>query len=792
MTIQANPEAIPFGITAMIAAGLAVLAWRRVGRGGGALAASFAVMMAGEAAWTLFDALELLVGDLAVKQACFALRAAGASATVLGMVASVLVYTGHARWLARHLAELAAPMVVLTLLAWANPLHHAYWLSIENRRIGGHLVAVARYGPAFWAYVAYAYGLAAIATALLARAFWRSRGVFRAQAGFMLVGVLLPWLVNTVDLTRAVGFAHVDAAALAFGVAGLAFLPAMFRFGLLELTPVAWASVVRRMEDAVFVIDPRRRIVGVNPAGERLLDREAGAILGTDAARALARWPVLAARLEEVGRRDEGGFELIGPGPDPCESAATVYDARISRLGGGPHQAGAGAGAGAGDESSGWVLVLRDVSASRRAEDERVRVLREQAARAEAETANRSKDRFLATLSHELRTPLSPILTTVTAILERPDTPEPLRAAMEMIRRNVNLEVRLIDDLLDLARVRGGKLHLKRETVDAHELIYRVVEICRDDLRGAGLRLAVELAAVHHDVDADPIRLQQVLWNLLKNAIKFTPAGGTVVIRTQDGPAPAPARAPADPSAKPGGLLDDGRASLGGMLVISVADTGVGIDAEVLPRIFDLFEQGSAESARRSGGLGLGLAISRSIIERHGGRLRAASAGADRGSTFTVEIPTVAAAAEVPTIEPSEPEADPTLAGRRPLRILLVDDNDDTRNSLAELLTRRGHEVRGAAGVDAALRAADSADFDLLISDIELADGTGLQLIQALRSTRPVPAIAVSGMGSFDDMELSRAAGFDLHLMKPVHMPELEEAIERVGGRPASASLVGD
>ncbi len=785
MTIQANPEAMPFGITAMIAAGLAVLAWRRVGRGGGVLAASFAVMMAGEAAWALFDAIELVVGGLGVKQACFALRAAGASAAVLGMLASVLVYTGHARWLARHLAELAAPMVVLTLLAWANPLHHAYWSSMENRRIGGYLVAVAKYGPGFWAYIAYAYGLAAIATALLVRAFWRSRGVFRAQAGFMLCGVLLPWVVNVVDLTRALGFTHLDAAALAFGVTGLAFLPAMFRFGLLELTPVVWEAVVRRMEDAVFVIDPRRRIVGVNPAGERLLDREAGAILGTDAARTLARWPVLAARLEEVGHRNEAGFELIGPGPDPDESAATMYDARISRLGGGPRDAG-----GAGADSFGWVLVLRDVSASRRAEDERVRVLREQAARVEAEAANRSKDRFLATLSHELRTPLSPILTTVTAILERPDTPEPLRAAMEMIRRNVNLEVRLIDDLLDLARVRGGKLHLKRETVDAHELIHRVAEICRDDLRGAGLRLAVDLAAVHHDVDADPIRLQQVLWNLLKNAIKFTPAGGTITIRTHDGPAPA--RPPASLPADRGGLPDDGHASTGGMLVISVADTGIGIDAQVLPRIFDLFEQGSAESARRSGGLGLGLAISRSIIERHGGRLRASSAGADRGSTFTVEIPTVPAAAEVPTIEPSEPEPDPALAGRRPLRILLVDDNDDTRNSLAELLTRRGHDVRGAAGVDAALRAADSADFDLLISDIELVDGTGLQLVQALRTTRPVPAIAVSGMGSSDDLELSRAAGFDLHLMKPVHMPELEEAIARVGGRPASASLVGD
>ena len=179
------------------------------------------------------------------------------------------------------------------------------------------------------------------------------------------------------------------------------------------------------------------------------------------------------------------------------------------------------------------------------------------------------------------------------------------------------------------------------------------------------------------------------------------------------------------------------------------------------------------------------MTISRSIVEQHGGRLRAASAGAGCGSTFTVEVPTVPAAVEVPTLRPVEPDS--SAAARRPLRILLVDDDDDTRNSLVELLARRGYQVRGADGVEAALRAASSASFDLLISDIELLDGTGLQLVQTLRSIHPVPAIALSGMGSFDDLELSRAAGFDLHLMKPIDMPELEEAIERVAGRPAGA-----
>ena len=295
----------------------------------------------------------------------------------------------------------------------------------------------------------------------------------------------------------------------------------------------------------------------------------------------------------------------------------------------------------------------------------------------EAEAAVRAKDQFLAVLSHELRNPLNPVLVGVSAMLADPRTPASVRPTLEVARRNVALEARLIDDLLDVTQIRQGKLRLDRQTVDAHVLAREALEICREEIAASGLRLTLELSAPRSYVSGDPARLQQVLWNLIKNAAKFTPAGGSVAIRSRAG------------------------GPTGGDLVVEVTDSGVGIAAEALPRIFNAFEQADATVTKQFGGLGLGLAISRSVALAHGGRLTAASAGADLGATFTLTLPTTA---------PPAAAAAPGRAAHRPgrrsrlprLRILLVEDNSDSRRILSRLLRGRGHRVTTASSVAAA------------------------------------------------------------------------------------------
>jgi len=369
------------------------------------------------------------------------------------------------------------------------------------------------------------------------------------------------------------------------------------------------------------------------------------------------------------------------------------------------------------------------------------------AARDAAEAANRAKDEFLAALSHELRTPLTPVLMLAAEMEQSAELPETVRHDFAMIRKNVELEARIIDDLLDLTRITHGKLALTFEPVDVHALIQHALAILRTDREAKNIAVEFAPDAAAHRASGDGVRLQQVFWNVLKNAIKFTPHGGRITIRSWN---------------------EDGR------LRISVTDTGLGITPEEMPRIFTAFAQGREAAAPRFGGLGLGLSITALLVREHRGRIWAESAGHGQGATFHLELPLATTSA---LQQSATPPASPGAV--RSLRIVLVEDHEDTRSILRRLMTRWGHRVTTAASVAEARDTIAGGTFDMLLSDIGLPDGTGHDVIAVWREKSRAPAVAMSGYGMEADLARTQAAGFAEHLVKPVSAEALRELLIR-------------
>ena len=364
------------------------------------------------------------------------------------------------------------------------------------------------------------------------------------------------------------------------------------------------------------------------------------------------------------------------------------------------------------------------------------------------ESANRTKDNFLAMLSHELRTPLTPVVLALETLQARwPD--EEANSALEMIRRNVDVESHLIDDLLDITRISKGKLELSMKTLDAHAEVNQAVAMCRAEAEAKKIQVEIDFRAANHHVAADEARFQQIIWNLLKNAIKFSREKGKVTISSRN----------ESPD----------------QLTISVQDHGIGIAPDVIHRIFDPFEQGERSSKQRFGGLGLGLAISKSLAQAHGASLVAKSDGPNCGATFSLTTRTVPSA-------PGGAELSETKlrVSEGAFRILLVDDHADTCAILEKLLTGHGHRVTAAHDMSSALGCAEGERFDLVVSDVGLPDGSGMELMTHLKATSRIPGIAMSGFGTSADIERSLGAGFSEHLVKPITMERLESAIEAV------------
>jgi len=341
--------------------------------------------------------------------------------------------------------------------------------------------------------------------------------------------------------------------------------------------------------------------------------------------------------------------------------------------------------------------------------------------------------------------------------------PAKVREEIAVIRRNLEIQVKLVDDLLDLTRVARGKFEIQQEVTDVHDLVVHAVETtCRAEPKCEKLRVLARAEAPRHHVWGDKARLEQVLWNLLRNAIKFTPETGSITVATRN--------------------------PRGGGIEISVTDTGVGIDPANLPVIFNAFEQGGRNVTRRFGGLGLGLAICKAIVELHGGTIRADSEGQNKGATFTITLPVTTAPVSSTAAAPDDDDGaaavangnhDAPSAGSR-LHVLLVEDNLVTLKVMSRLFRDFGYDVTPAPDVASAKTAAQAKQFDLVVSDLGLPDGDGLELMRQLRDQFGLRGIALSGYGQEEDVRESRDAGFVEHLVKPVDFARLEAAVRRV------------
>ena len=390
----------------------------------------------------------------------------------------------------------------------------------------------------------------------------------------------------------------------------------------------------------------------------------------------------------------------------------------------------------------GFSKVTRDVS-------EQVRTRGMEAAKIAAEKASQAKDDFLAALSHELRTPLTPALAAASYLVSNASKlPPEFSDDLDVIRRNIQLEARLIDDLLDLTRISRGKLELRLARVDAHTAINDALQIAKEQINEKQLNVMTLFQAKRHFVRADAVRIQQVFWNLINNAAKFTGPAGQIEIQTRN---------------------DEDE-----HFIFEITDTGIGIEPARRQTLFNAFEQGEPSVTRQFGGLGLGLAIAKNLLDLHHGQISVHSQGRSYGATFIVTLDAIPAG----TVESVEPE-DPHRSHKR-LRILVVEDHGDTRQTLARLLSHFGHQIAVADSVESALRTFRSQQFDAIVSDIGLPDGTGYEIIKQAKQRYPVKAIALTGFGMDADLRRSKAAGFDFHLTKPVDFAELRTVLSEI------------
>lgn len=519
--------------------------------------------------------------------------------------------------------------------------------------------------------------------------------------------------------------------------------------------------LIEGVEDyAILMLDAQGRVVSWNSGAQRITGYREGEILGKDISIFYAPEDVEDGAPQRClggaameGRHEEEGWRARKDGSRYLAHVVTtaMWD-QEGRL-------------------RGFAKVTHDVTRRKEIEEERERLLgQEKAAREEAEAASRTKDEFLSTLSHELRTPLTSILGWARMLTSGSVPEHQMRHAVEVIAKSAQSQTQLIDEILDTSRIITGRLRIETLPVEIERVFQSTLDVVRPSAAVKGVRLDVTVDSEGDLVLGDEVRLRQAIWNLLSNAVKFSSEGGTVAAR----------------------LTREGN-----QIEIAVRDTGIGIEPQFLPHVFERFRQADGASTREYGGLGLGLAITRHIVEMHGGCVSAASPGKNQGATFKIRLP-LAPASETPQPESRRPESEVKQIGVRraaetrqrldDVRLLLVEDNPETLEMLRYIFDDCGAEVITATSASEALDALERWRPDALITDIAMPNQDGYELIHRVRERRPeaggkIPAIAVTAFAGAEDRVQALTSGFQMHVAKPIDPDELIAIVASLTGR---------
>lgn len=582
---------LPLVIAAVVSATLAAVVWRRRAAPG---AISFILLMLAVAQWSAGYAWELASTDQRTMILLAKLQYLGIVLVPVLWLAFSLQYTGRQQRLTRRTVALLAiePLVILSLV-WTNETHLLIWRTTELVTSGSFAFLQNTYGVAFWIHAAYSYLLVLISTIVLVRTLLRSQQVYRRQAIALLLGAFAPWIGNALYLSGLNPFPHLDLTPFAFTLTGMAISWDLFRYRLLDIVPVARDAVIENMSDGVIVLDAQNRVVDINPAAQRIINRTASDVIGEPAAHVFAEHPKL---VDDFRNVNEAHTEIsLGVGNNEH-----CFELRISPL----HTR---------HGQLGRLIVLSDITERKQAEQARLLLIQEQVARAQAEEEIVVRDEFLSIAAHELKTPLTTLFGHTQALQRRAAREQILNERDQRALRVINEQAgrlnRHIGTLLDLSRIELGQFTLDCQPLDVRALVGRVVEELESTLDHHTIQL--HCADESLIVWGDELRLEQVLQNLLQNAIKYSPQGGSITLCVE-------------------------RHDTHGR--ITIRDQGIGIPQSALPHLFQRFYRAGNVDSWNISGVGIGLYLVNQIVTRHGGQIEVTSTEGT-GSTFAICLP---------------------------------------------------------------------------------------------------------------------------------------------------------